>query len=395
MPVLYVFLCIISFIFYVLYKEAFSFYLFAFFLILPIVLFVFYIYASKKIKVNIVKFSTTKTKNNKVPINISVENPTIVPITNMKIVLEITTSADNENNVIKINTPVHPRDKQGLQLAFIPAHCGKIKCTIKKCKICDFLKLFRFSVKSVKKDLDSCSLDYFIVPEYIPIDNTIDVNYELGMQTDEFSKTAKGDDPSEVFDFHEYMPGDKISRIHWKLSAKQNFTVVKDYSLPITNSILMIFDPKIEKDEENFAQMYDSLLEAFMAIARHLSINGQHFTTLFFEKGKPVIININDEHDCEKLCRKLLDADALNSEINKNIWGDILERLDLFSHAVYFSALYNEKILIMLESFYTAKKYSYMLAGDNFNDVELPNEIAQVYKLVPDKISQCISGLRL
>ena len=87
---------------------------------------------------------------------------------------------------------------------------------------------------------------FTIVPDYIPIENNIANYAEMGLETDDYSKTSKGDDPSEIFDIHEYHDGDKINRIHWKLTAKQDKTMVKDYSLPISNSIVLMADLQSE-----------------------------------------------------------------------------------------------------------------------------------------------------
>ena len=53
---------------------------------------------------------------------------------------------------------------------------------------------------------------FTIVPDYIPIENNIANYAEMGLETDDYSKTSKGDDPSEIFDIHEYHDGDKINR---------------------------------------------------------------------------------------------------------------------------------------------------------------------------------------
>ena len=56
---------------------------------------------------------------------------------------------------------------------------------------------------------------------------------ETSADSDRFSTYKKGDDPSEIFDIREYADGDKIQRIHWKLSSKTGDLMVKEGSLPL------------------------------------------------------------------------------------------------------------------------------------------------------------------
>lgn len=47
-----------------------------------------------------------------------------------------------------------------------------------------------------------------------------------------FDDLRGGTDHSEVFQIREYVPGDRLQNIHWKLSAKSDDLMVREYSLP-------------------------------------------------------------------------------------------------------------------------------------------------------------------
>ena len=65
---------------------------------------------------------------------------------------------------------------------------------------------------------------------------------ETSADSDRFSTYKKGDDPSEIFDIREYADGDKIQRIHWKLSSKTGDLMVKEGSLPLMKEIHIFID---------------------------------------------------------------------------------------------------------------------------------------------------------
>lgn len=67
MLVLYIILFIASIFFYILYVGSFSFYLFAFLLVMPIILFVMLKKMSKKISVGFVNTQKTAGRSSKIP----------------------------------------------------------------------------------------------------------------------------------------------------------------------------------------------------------------------------------------------------------------------------------------------------------------------------------------
>lgn len=57
-----------------------------------------------------------------------------------------------------------------------------------------------------------------------------------------YSEKERGMDVSEVFDIREYEPGDEIRAIHWKLSAKQETPVLREFSQPLNYSVILLVE---------------------------------------------------------------------------------------------------------------------------------------------------------
>ena len=53
-----------------------------------------------------------------------------------------------------------------------------------------------------------------------------------------------GTDNSEVFQIREYMPGDRLQNIHWKLSAKADDLMVREHSLPKGCPVVLLLGTK-------------------------------------------------------------------------------------------------------------------------------------------------------
>ncbi len=66
-----------------------------------------------------------------------------------------------------------------------------------------------------------------VIPEDIETEGLSMTDMNRGMSESEESK-KKGNDYSDVSDVREYIPGDRLMSIHWKLSAKRDILMVKD-----------------------------------------------------------------------------------------------------------------------------------------------------------------------
>lgn len=73
-------------------------------------------------------------------------------------------------------------------------------------------------------------------------------------------QNRRGSDPSETFDVREYVPGDDVRAIHWKLSCKTDSLILREASEPSHYDVLLLPDlgmtqpgGKVSRDELNSA----------------------------------------------------------------------------------------------------------------------------------------------
>jgi hypothetical protein len=136
-----------------------------------------------------------------------------------------------------------------------------IKCSISELKIYDALGLFSF-----RKETES---SYFvsILPSVYPL-MAMSSKIQQDIKNNIISRTVKGNDPSEFMDVREYRDGDRLARIHWKLSDKYDQIMVKDFGDPISNDVLLLFDLNGNSDEK-----ICGLLDAVYSISNFLIKN--------------------------------------------------------------------------------------------------------------------------
>lgn len=219
----------------------------------------------------------------------------------------------------------------------------------------------------------------------------------MGLETDDYSKTSKGDDPSEIFDIHEYHDGDKINRIHWKLTAKQDKTMVKDYSLPISNSIVLMADLNLDTNIDDYMLVYDTLVEAIASISYYLIENDTPHKVVWYDKKKDLseVVNVTDEESARLLISLLLQASVYDEpDLSMINYINEPERYKC-GHLMYFSPAYNSNLSGAMNDNDLAFRYSYMLITNKKKDDVINDEFAEVVNVTAKHVAESIQEICL
>lgn len=297
MVVFYIFILICAFLFYVLYTGAASLLIFLFALIMFASVFIINLYSRKRISARISIKRRNCTAGQNIPINIEIRNDSKMPVFAARIAVSYKLSYMDEPSVIKISTPLFPGTSQILTTSFSSQHYGIVTLSIMKIRIYDMLHISTLSVPAGNIYSENSSV--IILPDVLPLQNRISDYSDSGLDSDNYSADKPGDDPSEIFSLHEYSDGDKMSRIHWKLTAKQNELMVKDYSLPICDNILIITDTYLEQsDDRTRARIYDALISLTASLSERLCENNvRHQICVYNENQRSMNVHtVSDEN---------------------------------------------------------------------------------------------------
>lgn len=115
-------------------------------------------------------------------------------------------------------------------------YCGEVCVCCRELWVLDLLKLFR--IPKEKPD----EVRAMIYPRRVNL-QTVLARETYGMPEHEgMLQNRKGTDPSEIFDIREYVPGDDVRSIHWKLSGKTDGLIVREASDPSHYSMILLPD---------------------------------------------------------------------------------------------------------------------------------------------------------
>ncbi|HKL79500.1 MAG TPA: DUF58 domain-containing protein [Mobilitalea sp.] len=212
-----------------------------------------------------------------IPVTIQIHNPTIFPISNITIYLTYKNSFSQNKFKREFKVSVDGRTNASLICNIFSAHAGNLEVSLVKIRIYDYLKLF-----SLKKKQRG-QIKIAVLPHLNELEEDQFANrLKMMVESDYFSQVKSGDDPSEVFTIREYREGDRLQRIHWKLSMKEDRLMIKEFSEPLNCSMLVFANLSVPQGEDPLVYM-DSLMECALSLSYTFFLKGQNHYFSWFD----------------------------------------------------------------------------------------------------------------
>lgn len=267
MKILFLILIIISIFFRILYVWDFSIVLLVISCAIPVFLFTGIIYLKHTLKMNFSVSEKTAEKGQPFTVTLNVENKSIFPVSKAEAVIEYQNTINGDINTVELHFPIQSRNCQKIDFQLTSKFCGKVKIRSSYVMIYDPIRLFK------AKTAKNIQTEITIMPLCQEINGYISDFCYTDEESNQFSQTKSGDDPSEVFDFHEYRTGDKPSRIHWKLSSKKDDFIVKELSMPVNEKIIIFPDIRCSENSEYTLPVFDTIMETLISVSAFLLEN--------------------------------------------------------------------------------------------------------------------------
>ena len=196
-----------------------------------------------------------------------IENRSVIPAAHIGMTLRVRNNLTGKEQYIPLDFAVSPREKRELPFGFENKYCGQFLFSCENLRVYDFLRL-----QSVRKTL-AVQVKRLVPPETFQIQATLlgsDVSSGLG---EIFTVDRCGQDRSEPFQIRDYIKGDNVKSIHWKLSSKLDKYIVIDPSLELERNLLLIWDSG-SMTSDALPEIPDALAEAFVSLCLALTGDG-------------------------------------------------------------------------------------------------------------------------
>ena len=333
--IIYLALLIGSGLFVILYIDSLSMLLFLVVLALPIILFLLLLLARLLTKVTVELDRTIATAGEAVSVRLRLHNRSFVALPGIRVQIAYCNAFVGEEEKTELNFPLHALTKQTAYCDIRSDHIGLVRLQVSDMILHDYFHLFSMKIK-IRQEYEISFL-----PEILPVSVGLRPNTFLNGDSDIFSKTKKGDDPSEVFAIRDYVGGDKLNRIHWKLSSKQDTLMVKDYSLPINNCVLILLELSTPNGD---LTAIDAAVQTAISLSHCLcEAEIVHYISWYDPKGARFLKEkIKTGEDLYAVLGMLLASGISHQADSFTFWK---KERDVYSHVAYISAVTEEGIL--------------------------------------------------
>ena len=114
--------------------------------------------------------------------------------------------------------------------------CGETRLRCGAVHLTDALELFRFRCSAFPE------VRTVLYPQPAELELLLSREAVGAAEADGLMQNRRGSDPSEIFDIRDYVPGDDIRTIHWKLSCKTDGLIVRQASDPSHYDVALLPD---------------------------------------------------------------------------------------------------------------------------------------------------------
>lgn len=389
----YVLLLLCTSVFFICYNGYLSLYVFALSLLFPVLAFFFSLPGMLGARVTLgyedrdAGAVRGARKGEAVPLRIRVWNatPCISGRIRARLTVENTLTGQREEEHFTFTASSHP---QVLEHQLSSPTCGQVVCRLDKLWVSDYLGIFSLPLGRRRRQ----EAAVFFWPSVAGVDLAVQKGNMPDAQGERYSQRKPGDDPTELFALREYREGDRLSRIHWKLSQKMGKPLVKELGLPIADHLFFLLDLNGTGVEA------DTLLDAFATLSHFLAERETaHRVGYWDTRGNRLrCLEISQPEDLLPVWREILSSQGLAPL--PALEGEALPAG--VSHCLYLCCMPQPSLLGALRAQYPAARLSVLQAAESWTTAResrsntLGGE-AQLTVLRPGRIAENLNGFLL
>lgn len=236
-------------------------------LILPLGSLPVHLCLRKRIRVR-VEAPAMARKGDEGSVTVWLENPTLLPALRIRCRVIVRNQLNGESCTQHVMTWAFPKGQRRASLRLGSEYCGRIRISVEQVKLYDCFGLIGVPCGCTGE------AHMTVQPDTFPIRVNLIPNPDSQEDSDSYSQERPGADLTETFQIREYVPGDSIRQIHWKLSGKFDRLIVRDPALPITRNVLVFWE---RMGQSGNVRRIDAQAETVVSLCRSLADGGVQF----------------------------------------------------------------------------------------------------------------------
>lgn len=230
-------------------------------------------------------------KGSRFPLLISINNPTFFPILKAAVTLHISSPFYRNPNSETLIIPLLSRRKNEHSFLISYEKFGCYQIHASQLELYDYLNFFSFQIP-LKEQIEV---------KILPTEQK-EIVFHEAFYTEGFEEfedvSPNGFTTAEVTDIREYIPGDRLQKIHWKLSSKLGKWVVKESKAGATHSFIVLLELYLDSEMVNCDYLDHSIENAY-AICLELLSKGEPFVLMAFSIMKNDFISFRPKNQAD------------------------------------------------------------------------------------------------
>ncbi len=380
-----------SLIFYLFYTAYLSFFTLIAVLLLPALSLIFTLLAAAKTGVRFAVKNPCAGKEDAVTLAIVFQNRSVIPIAQAWLRFSCTNALSGETKREAFFITINSGAEQTAEYELKSQYCGKLTIQLEQIKFYDYFGIF-----TIRRRFGTAT-EVFVLPESYPLDTGIDTSVNYDAESTAFSKEKPGSDSSELFDIRPYREGDQLRNIHWKLSSKLDELMVKEFSLPMDDSVLLLTE-LMARDMETL----DTVLEVMVSLCNYLLENRIHQRVEWYNaiSGSFEKAEIKTLDAMAELMNAMLSARRYSNQPYALLSGSKLSSHEgEFPHTIYITGQLSEALVAFCDrsngNRTTVICCGTMEEAENRTADLLESANISVVTISPNRIPEGLSGLML
>lgn len=186
------------------------------------------------------------------------------------------------------------------------AYCGCIECRAANAWCYDIFGILpvRIPCKAKKRIV--------VMPDTFPVELETVLTRNDQDDCTEYAPDKKGADRTETLQIRDYVPGDPLQQIHWKLSSKLDRLIVRDPAQPVDRELMVFLE---QSDAERTPRQADALMEAVVSVCQALTEMGQPFR-LAWNEDVIVFYDVSNKEQLPEAVSAILKAHRVTTGIS-------------------------------------------------------------------------------
>lgn len=303
----YTILFIAALVLFVIYGGYLFLFLLLLFLVLPVLSLLSLLPVKNKISIRIA-FSETAVSGGNIRFAVLAENNSIFPCPYLQMLLDkcntlgVSRLGASESEKEKVRLLIRSKGSAEVYRVYPCLYCGKYELKISSPCMHDMLGLFSLPVRFAD-GRNSLSKYVYVYPKSMQMNLLVNPDEAPDSEAELMSKIRSGDDRSEIFQNREYREGDPIRDIHWKLSARNDELIVKEYSRPLIPSVHFLLELQSGVGQEEA----DRLLSVFYSAGMNLLTLGKFFKVSFlYSPDHMETLTVSTQEDLHSAVTRML-----------------------------------------------------------------------------------------